>query len=206
MVQFSALGARRSMQRSFGWFLGVFVLVALCPSAHARSKKHGIAEAAKSIVNEVLVAAPVADEVCFAPDDPCDIKLVKFIQSAKTSLDIAIFDLNLDKLVHEILVQTKKIQVRILVDRRQAKSDHSLVPLLVKAGAKVKIGHQRGIMHNKFVIVDGKVLETGSFNYTNGAAFKNNENQVYLSTPAIVARYKARFEKIWSEGIAERLE
>ncbi len=197
---------KQGMMRHFVWFVTVFSFVALVPSAYARSKKHGIVETAKSVINEALVVPPVANEVCFAPDDPCDIKLTKFVQSAKSSLDIAIFDLNLDKLVHEILVQTKKIQVRILVDRRQAKSDHSLVSLLLKAGAKVKIGHQRGIMHNKFVIVDGKMLETGSFNFTNGAAFKNNENQVYLSTPTIVARYKAQFEKIWSEGIAARLE
>lgn len=188
------------MNRNVAWLLPALALSTLSLTAQARSKKYGLVESAKAVINEALVVAPVSDEVCFAPEDPCDIKLTKFMQSAKSSLDIAIFDINLDRLVHEILVQTKKIPVRILVDRRQAKSDHSLVPLLLKAGATVKIGHQRGIMHNKFVIVDGKMLETGSLNYTNGAAFKNNENQIYLSTPSIVARYKARFEKMWSEG------
>jgi len=62
----------------------------------------------------------------------------------------------------------------------------------------VRYGKQKGIMHNKFVIVDGKALETGSYNFTNGAAVKNNENRVYLADATLVAKYVTRFEQIWS--------
>ena len=157
------------------------------------------------LFEEALTKAPLPDEVCFAPSEPCDLKLIKFVESANESLDIAIFDINLDSLVHAILIKSKKIKVRILVDRRQAKGAWSAVPLLLKANVDVKLGHQKGIMHNKFMVVDGKMLELGSFNYTNAAAFKNNENQVYLNNKAIVARYKARFEIMWSEGTLPRL-
>jgi phosphatidylserine/phosphatidylglycerophosphate/cardiolipin synthase-like enzyme len=183
----------------------LLMILALIPGVvSAKSYKHRIADGAAALVNEALVKVPQADEVCFAPDEPCDVKLVKFIQSAKVSLDVAIFDINLDKLVHELIIQSKKIPVRVLVDRREAKGRNSLVQLLLDAGVKVRYGHQRGIMHNKITIVDGKMIETGSFNYTNGAAFKNNENQLYSATPSIVERYKSRFEKIWSIGFASR--
>lgn len=146
-------------------------------------------------------SVPKDQEVCFSPDEPCDQKLIKFIQSAQKSIDIAIYDITLDKLAHEILVASKKIPVRIVVDRRQSKGNHSLVPLLIKAGAQVRFGRQRGIMHNKFTIVDGKMIETGSFNYTNHATVANNENQIYLSNPDIVERYKKRFEEIWGKAV-----
>jgi phosphatidylserine/phosphatidylglycerophosphate/cardiolipin synthase-like enzyme len=55
-------------------------------------------------------------------------------------------------------------------------------------------------MHNKFTIVDGKMLETGSFNYANHASQANNENQIYLVQPEILERYKKRFEEIWQAG------
>lgn len=181
--------------------LSLLILICLTVTqAQASTHKSKLMSGVTNIINEALVKPPVADELCFTPDDPCDIKLVKFINGAKTTLDIAIFDINLDKLVNELILQSKKIPVRILVDRREAKGGHSLVPLLIKAGVQVRYGHQRGIMHNKFVIVDGKMIETGSFNYTNGAAFKNNENQIYLATPALVEKYKSRFEKIWARG------
>jgi phosphatidylserine/phosphatidylglycerophosphate/cardiolipin synthase-like enzyme len=152
-------------------------------------------------VDESTITPPKPNEVCFSPENHCDIKFNKFVQSAEKSLDIAIYDVNLDQVVHTILVKAKTMPVRILVDTRQAKGPHSLVSTIKKAGIEVRYGYQRGIMHNKFTIVDGKMLETGSFNYTNGAANKNNENQVYLDTPEIVAAYKDRFEKIWAEAL-----
>ena len=141
-----------------------------------------------------------AEGVCFSPEEACDERLSAFIRSAKVSVDVAVFDINLDQVVHQILVQSKKIPVRVLVDRRQSRGRHSLVPLMIQAGAKVRTGYQRGIMHHKFVIVDGRRLMTGSFNFTNGAAFKNQENQVYLGSPSIVERFKRRFNQSWSEG------
>jgi phosphatidylserine/phosphatidylglycerophosphate/cardiolipin synthase-like enzyme len=152
------------------------------------------------LISNVAWSAPGLQEVCFSPEEACDERLSAFIQSAKLSVDVAVFDVNLDQVVHQILVKSKKVPVRILVDRRQSRGPHSLVPLMIKAGAKVRTGHQRGIMHHKFVIVDGRRLMTGSFNFTNGAATKNQENQVYLETPSIVERFKRRFEQSWNEG------
>lgn len=178
----------------------IIAIALLSLPAQARHKKSQFADEVAEAVDEATIKAPIADEVCFSPEGHCDIKLTKFVASAQKSIDIAIFDINLDHLVHEILLQSKKITVRVVVDRREAKGKNSLVPLLRKAGVQIRYGHQRGIMHNKFVVVDDKIIETGSFNYTNGAAFRNNENQVYLATPAIVGHYKDRFEKLWAEA------
>lgn len=142
----------------------------------------------------------IGEEVCFTPDESCDAKLVEFIKSAKQSIDMAIYDLNLDQLAHQLIVSAKKIHVRIVADRRQSKGSHSLIPLLIKGGVSVRFGHQRGIMHNKFTVVDGVHVETGSFNYTNHASRANQENQIYLTSPQIVRRYAERFEKIWSDA------
>ena len=153
-------------------------------------------------VSKKQVDAPLDQDVCFSPDENCDFKLLKFIQSAKKSIDIAIYDINLDQLVHELLIKSKKIRVRVIADRRQSKGPHSLIPLLLKAGASVRYGHQKGIFHNKFTVVDGRMIETGSFNYTNHASKSNNENQVYLCEPKIVQRFHNQFESLWSKSDA----
>ncbi len=160
-----------------------------------------VAKKERGLVETLLVPAPKDREVCFSPDEPCDVKLAKFVMSAEKSLDIAIYDLNLAPMTNHFLDAAKKgLKVRVLVDRRQAMTEKSLVPKLVASGADVRLGKQRGIMHNKFVIVDGKMIETGSFNFTNGAAFSNNENQLYLADPAIVKRYRDRFEELWERA------
>jgi len=164
--------------------------------AEARASKKSFLASVQS----ELASAPQDNEVCFSPVDPCAAKLVKFIDSATSSIDIAIYDINLDQVGHALLVKSKSVKIRMVVDQRQSKEKNSIVPLLLKAGINLKIGHQRGIMHNKFTIIDGKRIETGSFNYTNHASEANNENQIYLSTPSIVSRYKDRFEEIWREA------
>ena len=182
-------------------FALLMLSVAAATPAHAKRKRgSSTMENLEQKLDAAMVAPPKDSEVCFSPDEPCDIKLIKFIDSAESSLDVAIYDINLDELVHHLLVKARKIPVRILVDRRQAKGEHSAVGTLIRGGVNIRYGHQRGIMHNKFVVVDGKAVELGSFNYTHHAATANNENQVYLTSPAIVARYKKRFDKIWSDG------
>jgi phospholipase D len=92
------------------------------------------------------------------------------------------------------------IWTRVLVERRNSKNNHSGVPKLLRAGVKVRYGRQKGIMHHKFVLVDKTRLETGSFNFTNGASNKNQENQIYLEEPAIVSSFVKQFEKMWAES------
>jgi len=160
---------------------------------------------AKVPTNDAAVPLPQDLETCFSPDEACDVKLWKLIQSTKKSLDVAVFDVTHPKIIHEILVASKKVPTRILVDRRQSKGKHSLVSTLLKANANVRFGKQRGLMHNKFVIVDGAMIQTGSFNYTMGATEKNNENQIYIANPAVIARYQARFDEIWEKAAPSSL-
>lgn len=165
-----------------------------------KSRKRPVLDAISDKINAALVAPPKDGEVCFSPDEPCDIKLLKFIDSARSSIDVAVYDLNLPGLVELLLKKSSQMPVRILVDKRQAKGEHSRVPEMIEKGANIRFGRQRGVMHNKFVIVDGKAVEAGSFNFTRNASRANEENQIYLARPEVVERYKQRFEKIWRKA------
>jgi phosphatidylserine/phosphatidylglycerophosphate/cardiolipin synthase-like enzyme len=149
----------------------------------------------------IELEAPRDEEVCFSPMGSCAEKLVQFIRSAKKSVDVAIYDINQVDVVHELVVQANKIRVRVIVDRRQIREEHSAVPTLIRAGLDVRYGRQRGIFHNKFTVVDDKRVETGSFNYTQNASENNSENQVYLASPAIVGRYEKHFDELWKKAI-----
>lgn len=45
--------------------------------------------------------------------------------------------------------------------------------------------------HNKVLLIDGKLLYTGSFNFTEAADSKNAENLIRCTDPAIVAQFAA---------------
>lgn len=141
------------------------------------------------------------DEACFSPDEACGEKLVDFIQSAEKSIDIAIYSINLEDLVETLIKKSKTLKVRIVCDKVQAHGAKSKVHYLLEHGVDIRYGKQKGIMHDKFVIIDQKRIETGSFNYTNHAAKANQENQIYLASPSLVERFIERFEKIWETSV-----
>jgi len=83
---------------------------------------------------------------------------------------------------------------------RQAQGKQSENPLLLGKGVKVRLarGIGRGIMHHKFAIFDGKLLVTGSYNWTDSAERYNHENVLVLEDPAIINRYQTRFNRLFN--------
>jgi phosphatidylserine/phosphatidylglycerophosphate/cardiolipin synthase-like enzyme len=55
-------------------------------------------------------------------------------------------------------------------------------------------------MHNKFAVIDNKVLITGSFNWTATAQEKNQENLLIIKDTSLIKDFSARFEMLWEKG------
>ena len=53
-------------------------------------------------------------------------------------------------------------------------------------------------MHNKYVVIDKKLVITGSFNWTKQAVNKNFENVLVLEDEAIALKYYQDFTKLWT--------
>lgn len=148
-----------------------------------------------------LAFATTEISTCFSPEYACDLKLISFMKTASKTLDVAIYSITHEDIANEIIAAKKRgVKVRVVVDLSQSQGQYSLTPTLIAAKVPLRIGEQEGIMHQKFTIVDKAALETGSFNYTNSATFKNAENQIYLNDPTTVKSYLTEFNKIWESG------
>jgi phosphatidylserine/phosphatidylglycerophosphate/cardiolipin synthase-like enzyme len=53
-------------------------------------------------------------------------------------------------------------------------------------------------MHNKFCIIDGQIVTTGSMNPTVNGAYKNNNNLIVIDSPALAENYEAEFQEMWN--------
>ena len=173
---------------------GKFIILSYILALHAPSVF------SENTVIKKTVTAPTDHETCFSPEEPCDLKLEKFIQKATHSIDVAIYSINLENIVETLIEKAKKIQVRVICDKLQAKGVKSKVLYLLENGVNIRYGTQKGIMHDKFVIVDNNMIETGSFNFTKHASTSNIENQVYLASSSIVHRFSDHFEQIWENS------
>ncbi len=55
-------------------------------------------------------------------------------------------------------------------------------------------------MHNKFAVMDGNVVATGSYNWTLHASEGNDENLIIIRSGELAAEYEAEFWEIFNKG------
>lgn len=150
----------------------------------------------------ISVQSLLAQDICFSPAGHCDQKLIGLINSSKKTLDVAIYSIDHAGIASAIIeAKNRGVAVRMIVDRGQSKKTQSQVSTLVKSKVPLKIGNVKGIMHNKYSILDGQMLETGSFNYKNNSSNDNAENQIYISDLSVIKIYQENFDKLWTNGL-----
>jgi len=142
-------------------------------------------------------------EAYFCPADECADKLVEKIDSAKSSLYIAIYSFTLDS-ISDAVIRAKKrgVEVKVIYDSDQSKNDASDDERLINEGIAVAYRNGSGYMHNKFTIIDMNIVATGSFNYSNNADTKNEENLVFLDSSGLAEKFKQNFDIIWVKSNA----
>jgi phosphatidylserine/phosphatidylglycerophosphate/cardiolipin synthase-like enzyme len=69
------------------------------------------------------------------------------------------------------------------------------------AGLDVRLdGNQNGLMHHKVIIIDQKIVITGSYNFTNSAETTNDENVVIIFSPEVAAQYMGEFQHVYQQA------
>ncbi len=140
-----------------------------------------------------------SEQVFFCPEDKCAFELIEKIDSAKESIDIAIYSFTLDEIADSLIdAKRRGVKVRVLFDAGQAQSKYSEDEHLAENGVEVKrLDKSSGIMHNKFAVIDSVMVSTGSFNYSNNANEFNDENLVFLYGEETVEKFRQEFEELW---------
>ena len=140
-------------------------------------------------------------EIYFSPDGNTAHRIIKAIDDSISTIDLAIFDITSQEIKGAFeRAKNRGVKIRIVADSRQAKGANSVIQTLIDEGFNVKIKHGigRGIMHNKFAVFDGKLMVTGSYNWTNNAEHFNYENAIFISDPETIKRYQEEFDRIYS--------
>ena len=75
--------------------------------------------------------------------------------------------------------------------------DDDVPRALISAGIRILGDRHEGLMHNKFVIIDGQDVWTGSANMTIGSFYYDNNNLVHLHSVDIAEDYLTEFEEMY---------
>jgi len=153
------------------------------------------------IINNYYMAKPSIFEVHFFPNKNEENHLINLISKTSSSIDIAMYTLNSIRIAEEIKNIFKRgIKIRIITDSKQINNPTSKIYYLAAMGISIKTDDHKGyLVHHKFCVIDYSVVVTGSFNWTNQAAYCNKENLLFLENKDLARQYSNEFQRLWDE-------
>ena len=128
-----------------------------------------------------------------------DTQLIDAINNVQGTLDIAAFEWNNPALTEAVInAHERGVEVRMTVDDEHTlEDDDSTIEDIIDAGISVVDDDRNGLMHNKFMIMDGSTVWTGSMNYTINGTYRNNNNLVSLRSRRAVEVYQTEFNEMF---------
>ena len=157
-----------------------------------------------------LIAGCSATQVGFSNVDDLESMVVTEIDAASTSVHTAIYTFTSANIEAALTnAAGRGCEVLVVADAGQSATVDGMTGLLVnleEAGVDVRTSNGYGdkqgvgIMHHKFTVVDDRVVATGSFNYTDAAKNRNDENLVVLADANLAAAYEDAFQELWSRA------
>lgn len=128
------------------------------------------------------------------------VKILLALSEAKSSIDLCMFAFTFQPLA-DFLIHLKRngVAIRVIADGKSEQNDQ--LNRLQEARIALKSnGSSSGgsFVHNKFVIVDQKLVVHGSLNWTLSGISKNKEACVIDSGPNSARAFVGEFEKLWA--------
>jgi len=147
----------------------------------------------------------------FAPDHAPEMEIMKQILKAKERIDFAAFTFAQSSGIDDALIAAhdRNVQVRGVLDSRQANQKWAAKKTLVDAGVEIKVAGGKGSLgkvHHKLMVIDDQVSIFGSFNYTKPANRSNDENIIIVGDLDETSVVKKRKQGKIAVGAREEID
>ena len=133
--------------------------------------------------------------------------LYSLIDSAKETIDAAFYDIDNQEAADAFIkAKQRGVKIRILTDTDNMKDEtnptlpRKQIADMQNVGIEIKEDKRSGIMHQKFMIVDGKTSLTGSMNLTTTSMYQHNNNVLVIQSPELATNYTEEFKRMFEEG------
>jgi phosphatidylserine/phosphatidylglycerophosphate/cardiolipin synthase-like enzyme len=120
------------------------------------------------------------------------------LNHAKQQVHLALYGFNNNDLAEELVKLAKRgVVVRVKIDTAKGaeKKTGALIGRLKAGGVEVQTVAPGGRNHNKFAVIDGSRVLTGSYNWT-AKAESNWENLLVIDCAELAKAYQSEWEKV----------
>ena len=147
----------------------------------------------------------------FSPDDDLEGPDIRLLNSAKYSLDVAMYAFTDEEIESALVAAAKRgVKIRIYRDalqladeqaRASQKGRPSTTDLLrTVPGIEIRVKARGKSMHLKSYCVDRELLRTGSANWSPDGELAQDNDLYLVSNPSTVQKFESDFEKMWERS------
>ena len=144
----------------------------------------------------LLLAVPARGiEVYFSPNGGCTDAIIKEVKAAKTSVLVQAYWFTSVPITQALVEAHKRgVKVEVLLDLSRTEIENAQADVLVDGGVPTFIDDKHTTAHSKLILVDGAVVITGSFNFTEQAEKENAENLLVIRDKALADKFTANWK------------
>lgn len=139
-------------------------------------------------------------QVLFSPDDGVENRIVNLVYKAQKSIYVLAYSFSSDKLAKALEAKASDgLDVKVVFEDTKAETDAGGQYDTLKKDSQLGVyvdGYDDKLMHEKVIVLDDKIVIEGSYNYTNSAERKNDEQVLLIQNPDIANQYLDEFDKI----------
>jgi phosphatidylserine/phosphatidylglycerophosphate/cardiolipin synthase-like enzyme len=139
-------------------------------------------------------------DVYFSPDDKVQSSLIDLLDNAKESIYFMAFSFTADSLGEVIRNRARDgvVVAGVMEDEQVNSNAGTEFDPFKQAGLDVLRDANEGQMHHKVIVIDESIVVLGSYNFTNSAETKNDENLLVIYSRDIAAEFMKEFIRVHS--------
>ena len=139
-------------------------------------------------------------EIYFSPDTNFEKRVIELINSADNSINFLAFAFTNSKIANALVsAKDRGVKIKGVFDKTQnSYQKYSKYKYLKKHDIDVKLDKNKFKLHSKVIIIDEKIVISGSYNFTKQANNKNDENSIVIFNEDIAKSYLEDFYNIYN--------
>ncbi len=142
-------------------------------------------------------------EILFAAEDEVMDALVPLINQSRDNIKFMAFSFTHDDLGDAMLAKAADgVDVSGIFETRGSETEYSELPKLYCNNLAVRQDGNPGTFHHKVIIIDDRIVITGSLNFSDNANDSNDENVIIINNADIAQQYLQEYERRWQEAEA----
>ena len=137
-------------------------------------------------------------QVLFAAEDEAMDYILPYLANAQSSIRFMAFSFTYDNMEDVITDRFENgVDVAGVFEKLGSSTEYSELGDMYCSKMKVRRDGNGGFLHHKVVIVDERIVITGSLNFSDNANDSNDENVIIVDNTDIAALYLEEFERVW---------